>query len=132
MFSEGFAFDGISGDVSIKRGVASSSNLRTRGVQALVLLEGHADLAAETQSLRVLVVPELNVGSASLAYAAINPAIGLGTFLAQLLLSRPMAAANTREFHVTGTWVDPKVERVEHRPKGADKLEITDKAASAP
>lgn len=141
VFSEGFAFDGISGDVMIERGVASSSNLRTRGVQAVVLLEGHADLAAETQNLRVLVVPELNVGGASLAYAAINPAIGLGTFLAQLLLSRPMAAANTREFHVTGTWVDPKVERVDRRFGEAEKTDKTDKseksdksdkAASAP
>ena len=135
VFSEGFAFDGISGDVMIERGVASSNNLRTRGVQAVVLLEGHADLAAETQNLRVLVVPELNVGGASLAYAAINPAIGLGTFLAQLLLSRPMAAANTREFHVTGSWVDPKVERVDRRFGEAEKTEKTDKtdkAVSAP
>ena len=116
VFSEGFAFDGIGGDVKIDRGIASSSNLRMRGVQAAVLLDGRADLAAETQNLRVLVVPELNAGGASLAYAAINPAIGLGTFLAQLILSRPMAAANTREFHITGNWDEPKVEKVEHKP----------------
>ena len=115
MFAEGFAFDGIGGDVTIERGIASSSNLRMRGLQAGVLLDGRADLAAETQSLRVLVVPELNAGGASLAYAAINPAIGLATFLAQLVLSRPMAAANTREFHITGSWDDPKVEKVERK-----------------
>lgn len=115
VFSEGFAFDGIGGDVTIERGVASSSNLRMRGLQAAVLLDGRADLAAETQNLRVLVVPELNAGGASLAYAAINPAIGLATFLAQLVLSRPMAAANTREFHITGSWDDPKVEKVAHK-----------------
>lgn len=119
VFSEGFTFDGIQGDVKIERGVASSQNLRTRGVQAAVLLEGRADLAAETQNLRVLVVPELNAGGASLAYAAVNPAIGLGTFLAQLLLSRPLAAASTREFHITGSWVDPKVEKVEHKAEEA-------------
>ncbi|MCV2351284.1 YhdP family protein [Paucibacter sp. Y2R2-4] len=126
VFSEGFTFDGISGDVKIARGVASSSNLRTRGVQAAVLLDGSADLAAETQNLRVLVVPEINTGGASLAYAAINPAIGLGTFLAQWILSRPLAAANTREFHITGSWVDPRVEQVEHR------VDEPGKAASAP
>jgi uncharacterized protein (TIGR02099 family) len=114
VFSEGFTFDGVTGDVKIARGVASSSNLRTRGVQAIVLVDGQADLAAETQNLRVLVVPEFNTGGASLAYIAINPAIGLATFLAQLVLSKPLAAANTREFRITGSWVDPKVERVEH------------------
>ena len=115
VFSEGFAFDGISGDVKIASGVATSNNLKMRAVQAAVLLDGSADLAAETQNLRLLVVPEINAGGASLAYAIINPAVGLATFLAQLVLNKPMAAANTREFHVTGRWDDPKVEQVEHR-----------------
>nr|WP_295077427.1 YhdP family protein [uncultured Roseateles sp.] len=113
VFSEGFTFDGVSGDVSIDKGVASSSNLRMRGLQATVAVEGKADLAAETQNLRVLVVPEVSMGGASLAYAAINPAIGLGAFLAQLILSRPMEAAGTREFHITGSWDAPKVDKME-------------------
>lgn len=116
VFSEGFAFDGFSGDVKIAQGVASSQNLRMSGVQAVVVMEGQADLARETQDLRVLIVPEINAGGASLAYAAINPAVGLGTFLAQLLLRKPMMAASTREFRVTGSWDDPKVERVERKP----------------
>ena len=124
VFQEGFAFDGIGGDVTITRGVARSSNLRMRGVQATVAMEGHTDLAAETQDLRVVVVPEVNAGGASLAYLAINPAVGLGTFLAQLLLRKPMAAAGTSEFHVTGTWDDPKVDKVEHQP--------TEESAAAP
>ena len=126
VFAEGFAFDGVTGDVTVERGMASSNNLRMRGVQAAILLEGRADLAAETQNLRVLVVPEMSAGGAALAYAAINPAIGLGAFLAQLVLSRPMAAANTHEFHITGNWDDPKVERVEHR------IDVPSKGASAP
>ncbi len=126
VFAEGFAFDNFEGDVRIERGLARSENLRMRGVQALVLMDGMADLARETQDLRVLVVPQVNAGGASLAYAAINPAIGLGTFLAQLLLRKPMAAAGTSEFHVTGTWESPKVEEVPH--KGG----VPDDAASQP
>ena len=76
-------------------------------------MEGEADLERETQNLRVVVVPEINAGTASLAYAFINPAIGLGTFLAQYFLRKPIAEASTREFRVTGPWDDPKVERVE-------------------
>ncbi len=131
VFSEGFTFDGVTGDVKIEQGVARSSNLRTRGVQATVLVEGQADLAAETQNLRVLVVPEFNTGGASLAYIAINPAIGLGTFLAQLILSKPIAAANTREFRITGDWIDPKVERVEHHSDMFNALQPKSEAASA-
>ena len=113
VFAEGFTFDGVTGDVKIAAGVARSDNIRIRGLQAAVLVDGSTDLAAETQKLRVVVVPEVSAGGASLAYAAINPAVALGAFLAQLILSRPVAAANTREFLITGTWNDPKVEKVE-------------------
>ena len=115
VFQEGFAFDNVTGDVTIDDGVASTNNLRMRGVQAAVLMEGSADINRETQQLRVLVVPEINAGTASLAYAVINPAVGLGSFLAQLFLRRPLMAASTREFMVQGSWADPKVERVERR-----------------
>ncbi len=114
VFAEGFAFDNVLGNVGIEGGVASTENLRMKGAAAAVLMAGSTDLARETQDLRVLVVPETGgVGAASLAYALVNPAIGLGTFVAQYLLAKPLAEAGTREFHVTGTWDDPKMERVD-------------------
>jgi uncharacterized protein (TIGR02099 family) len=113
VFQEGFAFDSVTGNVDMRQGVAFTNNLRMRGVQAVVLMEGQASLQNETQDLRVVVVPEINAGTASLAYAVINPALGLGTFLAQVFLRKPLAEANTREFRVTGPWADPKVERVQ-------------------
>ena len=98
--------------------MARTDNLRIVGVQAAVLIEGSADLQRETQDLRIVAVPEINAGAASLAFAAINPAVALGTFLAQWLLREPMMAANTREFHITGGWADPKVERVDRAAVG--------------
>jgi len=133
VFQEGFAFDSITGDLKIAQGVANTNNLRMRGVQAAVLMEGSADIARETQDLRVIVVPEINAGTASLAYAVINPAIGLGTFLAQALLRKPLVQAGTREFHVSGPWADPKVERIERKLTDAvPDLDTPMPAASAP
>lgn len=133
VFQEGFAFDNLAGDLKISQGVATTNNLRMRGVQAVVLMEGQADIARETQDLRVVVVPEINAGTASLAYAAINPALGLGTFLAQMFLRRPLTAAGTREFHVSGPWDDPKVEKVERKFGDAvPGLDAPASAASAP
>jgi uncharacterized protein YhdP len=102
-----------------------------RGVQALVLMEGSADIEHESQDLRVVVVPEINAGTAALAYAVINPAVGLGAFLAQALLKKPLTAAGTREFHISGPWADPKVERIE-RKVGDDVPSSPEAAASAP
>ncbi len=130
VFQEGFAFDSVGGDVNIASGVASTRNLRMRGVQAVVLMEGSADIERETQDLRVWVVPEINTGTASLAFAAINPALGIGAFVAQWLLRRPIGEAGTREFHVTGPWAAPKVERIERKLR--DPVPSLDEPASAP
>jgi uncharacterized protein YhdP len=78
-------------------------------------MSGRADLKAETQDLDVIIVPEINAGAASLAYAAINPVIGIGTFLAQLFLHSPLTEAGTRELRVSGSWANPKVDQVEHK-----------------
>ncbi|NQW94173.1 MAG: TIGR02099 family protein, partial [Polaromonas sp.] len=116
VFSEGFAFDFVRGDVGISQGVASTNNLQMKGVNAAVLMEGSADIAKETQDLKVVVVPEINAGTASLIATVINPAIGLGTFLAQYFLRRPLIQAATQEFHIDGSWSDPKVTKVEKKP----------------
>jgi uncharacterized protein YhdP len=110
--------------------VAQTHNLRMRGVQAVALLDGSADIAHETQDLRVIVVPEISATTAALAYAVINPAIGLGALVAQALFKKPLTEASTREFQITGGWDDPKVERVERR--FGEDLPAIDEPASAP
>jgi uncharacterized protein (TIGR02099 family) len=111
IFQQGFAFDGIDGDIKVSQGQANTGNLRMRGVQAVVLIEGQADLVKETQDLTAYVVPEINAGTASLAYAAINPVVGLGTFVAQMLLRKQVSEAATTVFRIGGTWSDPVVEK---------------------
>jgi uncharacterized protein YhdP len=60
-----------------------------------------------------LILPEVDAGTASLlAGIALNPAIGLSTFLAQLILKQPLSRVNTQEFLIDGTWSDPKVSKV--------------------
>ena len=126
VFTEGFSFDFVRGDVVIDQGIARTNNLQMKGVNAAVLMDGQADIAKETQDMRVIVVPEINAGTASLIATAINPAIGLGTFLAQVLLRGTLIESATQEFHVDGTWLDPKVTKVARKPAGAtDKKQET-------
>ena len=126
VFSEGFVFDYFRGDVKIDQGIAYSDNLQMKGVNAAVLMDGQADLSRETQDIRVVVVPEINAGTASLIAAAINPAIGLGSFLAQFVLRKPLMEAATQEFHIDGSWLDPKIQRIDSRAAAA-----RDKGAAA-
>jgi len=112
VFSDGFAFDFLRGDVSVDEGVARTNNLQMKGVNAAVLMEGQANITDETQDLKVVVVPEINAGTAALLATMINPAVGLGTFLAQWLLRRPLTDSATQEFHVDGSWADPRVTKL--------------------
>jgi uncharacterized protein (TIGR02099 family) len=113
VFSAGFAFDTVRGDVLIQQGIASTRNLQMKGVNAVVQMDGSSDIERETQNLRVLILPEVDAGTASLlAGIALNPAIGLSTFLAQLILKQPLSRVNSQEFLIDGTWSDPKVTKV--------------------
>jgi uncharacterized protein YhdP len=115
VFAEGFPFDFVRGDVTIAKGIARTNNLQMKGVTAAVLMDGSTDIAKETQSIQVVVVPELNAGSASLITATINPVVGLYSFLAQLLLRQPLIAASTQELYIDGTWLEPRVTKVDRR-----------------
>lgn len=117
VFSDGFAFDFVRGDVRIEQGVATSNNLQMKGVNAAVLMEGSANIQHETQNLHVVVVPEINAMTASLVATAINPVVGLGSFLAQVFLRGPLMAAATQEFRIDGSWADPQVSRIPRHSK---------------
>ncbi len=112
LFSQGFAFDFVRGDAKISDGVATTNNLQMKGVSGAALLDGSADIVHETQNMHVVVVPEINAGTAALVATAINPVIGLGAFLAQAILSKPLIAAATQEFDIDGSWTDPKITKV--------------------
>ncbi|MGA1335836.1 MAG: YhdP family protein [Burkholderiaceae bacterium] len=122
IFSQGFAYERVRGDVAFGNGQAVTTNLRIVGVQASVFIDSQADLLAETQNTRVLVLPELNAGLASLGYALVNPAIGLGSFLAQYVLRDPLRKILAYEYQLTGSWADPQVKELS-RTEAAEKAQ---------
>lgn len=129
VFSQGFAFDFIRGDVNVRQGVAHTNNLQMGGVNAAVLMEGRASIADETQSLKVVVVPEIDAGTASLIATAINPVVGLGSFLAQMFLRRPLMEAATQEFQIDGSWYDPIITKIDRKARAkAQAAETTQEA----
>jgi uncharacterized protein (TIGR02099 family) len=120
VFSEGLAFDGISANAMITRGVVKTDNLKMHGVAATVLMEGTADIANESTDLRVVVIPEFNLGTGPLVYGlAVNPIIGLGSYLAQLFLRAPVMKALTYQMRITGPWKSPTITKLENRPRPA-------------
>ncbi len=115
VFSEGFSFDFFRGDVVIEQGLARTQNLQMKGVNAAVAMEGEADIARETQNIKVVVVPEISAGGTSLLASAINPVWGIGSFLAQLLVRKPLLDSLTQEFVIDGTWLEPRVTKIDRK-----------------
>jgi uncharacterized protein (TIGR02099 family) len=117
IFSEGFSFDQVSGDVLIANGVMSTRDLRLVGPAAQVDISGEADLARETQRLAVRVQPSLSgsvsAGAALLFFAnpLLGAMVGAGSLLAQKMLKDPIEQIFSYEYSVTGSWSDPVVTR---------------------
>lgn len=108
VFSEGFRFDEIRASADIQRGVAHTEDFRMVGTSARVDMKGSLDLARETQSLQVRVIPSLSE-SVALGAAIVNPAVGLATLFAQKALKDPINQMVSVEYLVSGTWADPVV-----------------------
>jgi len=113
IFSDGFSFDFFRGDISIDSGIAKTNNLQMKGVNAAIFMEGRTDISNETQNLKVIVIPEIDAGTASLVVAAINPVVGISSYLAQYFLKKPISQATTKDFLIEGTWSDPKVTKID-------------------
>jgi len=116
VFSEGFAFDDISGAARIERGTATTEKFRIRGPAANVVMGGTVDLARETQNLRVRITPQLSgsvaVGTGALVGGPAGVAAGVAAYLAQKVFKDPFGQLASFEYDVAGTWSEPTVKRV--------------------
>ena len=99
---------------------------RTRGTAHLVLdqitptapsifINGVVDLNHEALDLKAIVVPSLNTEGASLALAVANPLVGLSTFVAQLALKDQINSFFAQEYHVSGGFDEPVIDKVSNR-----------------
>jgi uncharacterized protein YhdP len=118
-FADGFAFDTVRADALINSGLITTRNFRMIGPAATVLLDGTINLRNETQDLKLAVLPDVNATSASLALAVVNPAVGLGSLVAQLVLKDPLSKLFSVEFEVQGSWTDPQIRKLERTPVSA-------------
>jgi uncharacterized protein YhdP len=112
LYGKGFAFDSIETKVSLSNGVLSTDDLQMRGPSAQVRMSGKVDLAKETQDLKARVEPSVGDSVSGVVAVVINPVWGLGALLLQRILKNPLGQALAFDYHVTGTWTEPQVERL--------------------
>jgi uncharacterized protein (TIGR02099 family) len=120
--AKGYQFDTVSGSFHVAQGVMQTKDLKIRSSAAEVTMTGDVDLARQTQSLRVKVVPSVRRGVTTLA-TMVNPAVALGVAVAQGVLKDPIGQIFSHEYSVSGSWNEPKVDRIEPAPQPAEGAE---------
>ena len=111
IFSQGFAFDSISGQINLTRGIMDTRNFQMQGPSAKVLMSGTVNLPQESVNLKVRVSPALTETFAVGAMLT-HPAAGAIAWLADKILKNPLDQIFARDFVLTGNWADPKVEQL--------------------
>jgi uncharacterized protein YhdP len=111
IFSEGFAFDSIRGDLGVNKGIMDTHDLAIVGPAAKVRMSGSVNLPEETQNLHVRVQPVLG-DTLAVGAMLVSPPIGAVAWLAHKVLRDPIDQAFAFEYKVTGKWADPQVSKV--------------------
>lgn len=111
VFSNGFEFDSIQGSADIKEGVMHTDNFKIDGSAAKAFMAGNIDLAKETQDLRVRIVPTVGNSAALISALVATPITGAYVYLASKLFNDPLGQLVSFEYKISGSWVDPKVEK---------------------
>ena len=117
VFSKGFQFDRIASAMGIERGVMAVKEFHMRGPAADVNMTGQIDLSFETQNLNVKVIPQLG-DTASTVAGLVNPVFGVATLIAGRIFKNPLGKLFAFDYVITGTWTDPKVEKLQPPPPG--------------
>lgn len=110
IFSGGLAFETIDAHFDIRDGLMKTSDLEMDTPAARVLMRGETNLAKQTQDLRVVVRPALS-NSVALGVTVLNPIAGAATFVTQKVLGDPLSRLFSYQYHITGTWADPLVDK---------------------
>lgn len=110
----GFPFDEIKSRLRVDRGILRVDDYAIEGPVARIKLVGESDMINRTWDINASVVPNLDASGAALATGfAVNPLFGVGAMVTQWVLKKPLQAAFTQRYHVSGPWDAPTVQSLD-------------------
>ena len=110
---EGFAFDEIEADVTIKQGVAQISKLLIPGPSATIRLQGQLDLVEESVDMKMSISPAVGGNLAIAGFVLGGPAGGFVTLLASKAIKEQMDKVANYQYTIRGSWEDPVVDKIQ-------------------
>ena len=109
-FKDGFPWNSIKGDLTLKQGFVHTENLVVRSPIARISLKGGSNLTQKSWNMDADVRPLLDMSGAAVATAfVVNPLAGLSALVTQFLLRNPIERAMSAKYEVKGTWDEPEL-----------------------
>lgn len=109
---KGFAYDSITGDFEFRRGDAHTKNLVLKSPAAEIAIVGRTGLAARDYDQTAVVAGHIGGPIAAAGALAGGPAVGAALLLLSALFDEPLSEIARGYYRITGSWDDPKVERI--------------------
>ncbi|NKF22842.1 YhdP family protein [Solimonas marina] len=124
---EGLGFDTIGGHFDLGNGAAVTDDLTIKGPSVKIDMRGRIGLVARDYDQRVTVYPAGISSGVTLGAALLGgPAVGALVLVAQEVLDKPLDQVTQLTYHVSGSWYNPKVEKIDsHSLPKPDKAEPT-------
>ncbi len=111
-FQKGFGFDRLGGEFILEAGNAYTDNLHMEGPAARIEAKGRVGLLVEDYDQRVTVVPNVTAGLPLAGVLAGGVGVGAAVFVVEKLLKPGVDEMTRAEYHVTGSWHAPQIERL--------------------
>lgn len=123
VFGGGFSFDSIIGTFRFANGSAYTDDFKVKGASADMSLQGRVGLRAHDYNQKVVAVPHVG-NSLPVVGGVLGGPIGIAAGLAmQGMLGHGLNTAASAHYHITGSWDDPDIERVD-KDAASDEMAV--------
>ncbi|EKD72428.1 MAG: hypothetical protein ACD_45C00678G0001 [uncultured bacterium] len=108
LFEQGYSFDSMKGDFTLKNGNADTQNTRLNGPIASIEMFGRIGLAAKDFDMKLRVAAHVTASLPVVAaIATANPIAGIAAWVVDKVVSPEVSKIATYEYSITGTWDKP-------------------------
>ena len=112
---EGLAFDTLRGTFALKDGEATTDDLLLRGSSAEIGIAGRTSLRDQTYDQTAIVTGRVGASLGVAGALAAGPAVGAALLVFSQLFKEPLQGVTRGYYHITGSWDEPQVRRIDAR-----------------
>jgi uncharacterized protein YhdP len=110
---KGMAFDSIHATFEVKDGNAVTPNLLLRGPVAEIGIAGRIGLGTHDYDQTAVVTGDVGSALPVAGVALANPVVGGALWLFSQIFKEPLKGIARAYYHISGSWDNPKVERID-------------------